>query len=138
MKTRHWAPFVMTCVVCALAAPRLGAQEPFPLPPPMAAQQGVPGSVVELDRNGDGRIDYRVIYDANGKVSQEQLDFKGTGRMDTFYYYKDGVLDRVEIDSTGTGKIDIWVYLIDGKYVQRYERDTDGDGKPDVVRKFGG
>ena len=138
MKTRHRAILVVTCVVCALAAPCLGAQSPFPAPPPLAAERGAPNSVVELDRNGDGKVDYRVIYDASGRVSQEQLDFKGTGRMDTFYYYKSGVLERVEIDSTGSGKIDIWVYLIDGKYVQRYERDTDGDGKPDIVRTFGG
>jgi hypothetical protein len=58
--------------------------------------------------------------------------------MDTFYYYKDGLLQRVEIDTKGTGKIDLWVYLTaDGNSVQRYERDTTGSGKPDVVRVFG-
>jgi hypothetical protein len=47
-------------------------------------------------------------------------------------------MSRVEIDTKGTGKIDLWVYLTDdGNSVQRYERDTTGSGKPDVVRTFG-
>jgi hypothetical protein len=71
-------------------------------------------------------------------VDHEELDFNHDGKMDTFYYYKSGRLQRVEIDSKGNGKIDIWVYLMDdGESVQRYERDTTGSGKPDVVRAFG-
>jgi hypothetical protein len=105
---------------------------------PSAATQGTPNGVVELDRDGDGRIDYRVIYDQAGLVAREEMDFNLDGRMDTFYYYTRGILQRVEIDSKNTGKIDIWVYLLDGTYIQRYERDTDGDGKPDFVRTFNG
>jgi hypothetical protein len=139
MKAHH--PLLAAlCTLCALsmmAAPPLRAQSPIPAPPP-TPPQGTPNGVVELDRNGDGKVDYRVLYDSAGRVSQEQMDFKGNGIMDTFYYYKDGVLQRVEIDSKDNGKIDIWVYLLDGKYVQRYERDTTGSGKPDIVRTFGG
>jgi hypothetical protein len=102
-----------------------------------AEPRGVPNSIVESDSTGSGVIDYRVYYDQRGKVAQEEMDYNHRGRMDTFYYYKDGVLQRVEIDSKGTGKIDIWVYLVDGSYVQRYERDTTGSGKPDLVRNFG-
>jgi hypothetical protein len=103
---------------------------------PQAPRQGAPNGVVE-DRGDNGAVYYRVFYDQRGKVEHEELDYRHSGRMDTFYYYKDGVLQRVEIDSKGTGKIDIWVYLVDGKYIQRYERDTTGSGKPDVVRNFG-
>jgi len=102
-----------------------------PLPPP-----GPANGVVE-DRSGNGDVDYRVFYDQRGKVEHEEIASRHDGRMDTFYYYKDGLLQRVEIDSKGTGKIDLWVYLLDGKYVQRYERDTTGSGKPDLVRTFG-
>ncbi len=127
----------MLCALFALAAQPLPAQSPLPAPPP-TAPPGKANGVVELDRNGDGKVDYRVLYDSAGRVSEEQMDFKGNGIMDTFYYYKGGVLQRVQIDSKDSGKIDIWVYLLDGTYVQRYERDTDGDGKPDVIRNFGG
>jgi hypothetical protein len=103
-----------------------------PAPPP-----GPPNGVVE-NHSGTGDVDYRVFYDHRGKVEHEELASRHDGKLDTFYYYKDGVLQRVEIDSKGTGKIDLWVYLTDdGKYVQRYERDTTGSGKPDVVRTFG-
>jgi hypothetical protein len=104
---------------------------------PAVSPRGAPNSIIELDMSGGGAIDYRVYYDQRGKVAREEMDYNHRGRMDTFYYYKDGVLERVEIDSKGTGKIDIWVYLVDGTYVSRYERDTTGSGKPDLVRNFG-
>jgi len=40
----------------------------------------------------------------------------------------------LEIDSGFNGKIDIWIYLLEGKYIQRYERDTTGSGKPTSSR----
>jgi hypothetical protein len=58
--------------------------------------------------------------------------------MDDFCFYEDGELVREEIDSNYDGRIDIWVYLHQGIYIERYEQDTDGDGKPDRVRQFGG
>jgi hypothetical protein len=126
-----------TSVLLALdkAAPGSSVVPPAPS---VAASNGAPDSMVELDRNGDGAIDYRVYYDSRGRVSREELDFNSDGKADTFYYYKDSVLQREEIDSHFNGSIDIRVYLLDGTYIQRYERDMDGDGKPDVVRDFGG
>lgn len=108
----------------------------LPVPPP-SSPQGPPNGVVETDSTGRGTPDYRAYYDSRGRLVREEMDYAHKGRMDTFYYYKNGLLDRVEIDSKGTGKIDIWVYLLDGKYVQRYERDTTGNGTPDLVRVFG-
>ncbi len=136
MTIRHMLTVAVAAFVLSLS---VGAQT-APLVPatPSVDTKGPPNGVVELDRNGDGQIDYRVIYDQAGVVAREEMDFNFDGKMDTFYYYKSGVLQRVEIDSKNTGKIDIWVYLLDGKYVQRYERDTDGDGKPDLVRTFNG
>ena len=110
---------------------------PFPAPPNLASPVGQPGSTVELDRSGTGVVDYRATYDERGRILTEQLDYNDDGRMDTFYYYKEGVLQRVEIDSKFIGKVDIWVYLVDGRYVRRYERDTTGTGKADFVRDFG-
>jgi hypothetical protein len=99
--------------------------------------QGPSNGVVE-ERSGNGEVEYRVFFGQRGKVEHEELDFNHDGRMDTFYYYKSGLLQRVEIDTKGSGKIDIWVYLTeDGEAVQRYERDTTRSGKPDVVRTFG-
>jgi hypothetical protein len=116
------------------AAPGSMAAPPVPTP---LLPQGAPNGTVELDRNGDGVVDYRVYYDAKGRVAREELDFNFDGKMDTFYYYEDGVLQREELDTHLDGKIDLIVYLLDGKYVKGYER-LDGNGKPYLVRDFGG
>jgi hypothetical protein len=115
----------------------LHASPNVPAAPPLPTL-GAPNAIVELDLNSDGQVDYRVVYDAKGNLAREELDFNYDGVMDTFYYYANGVLARQEIDTKSIGRIDLWIYLVDGLYVQRYERDTDGDGKPDVVRNFGG
>ncbi len=132
---------VLACLVLSSSLPALdkGAPGPaaFPAPPDLFSPVGPPNSVAEIDRNGLGIIDFRAYYDEKGKVSREELDYNDDGKMDTFYYYKDGVLQRVEIDSRFNGKVDIWIYLLDGKYVRRYERDTTGSGKPDIVRDYG-
>jgi hypothetical protein len=124
----------------ALRGLTLAAAEapPFAITPPPTASQGSPNGVTETSLGGDGVIDYRVYYDRRGSLSREELDYNHDGKADTFYYYAGGVLQRVEIDSRFSGKIDIWIYLLEGKYIQRYERDTTGSGKPDVVKDFGG
>jgi hypothetical protein len=129
--------FLALAAVLALSAgPWALADSIAPLPPP-AAPEGPPNGMLESDSTGSGTPDYRVYYDSRGRLAREEMDFSHHGRMDTFYYYKGGVLDRVEIDSKGNGKIDVWVYLLDGTYIQRYERDTTGSGRPDVVKVFG-
>ena len=128
--------FALTCVFTLLPL-AVRAQARSPAAPPIAPQ-GSPNATAEFDLNDDGHVDYRVVYDKNGKVLREDMDFNSDGVMDTFYHYANGVLIRQEIDTDDNGKVDIWVYLLDGKYIQRYERDTNGDGKPDVVRTFGG
>jgi len=128
---------LLAAVVLALAVlPNARADSIVPAAP-KAPPQGPPNGVIE-ERSGGGEVDYRVFYGRGGTVEHEELDFNRDGKMDTFYYYKGGKLSRVEIDTKGTGKIDLWVYLADdGNSVLRYERDTTGSGKPDVVRTFG-
>jgi hypothetical protein len=138
MRTAHFALVAMAFMAFAAAPslPNAYADSIIPVAPNRPSQ-GPSNGVVE-ERSGGGDVDYRVFYGSRGTVEHEELDFNHDGRMDTFYYYRSGRLQRVEIDSKGTGRIDIWVYLMDdGESVQRYERDTTGSGKPDVVRTFG-
>ena len=138
MRTLHRAgPFLFAACVLLACGALAGAQSRAVPQAPPAPPAGTPGTTVELDRDGDGVVDYRVTYDRSGSVAEEDMDFNNDGKMDTFYYYTRGVLQRVEIDSNNDGKVDIWVTILDGTYVQRYEQDTDFDGKPDRVRDFG-
>lgn len=107
-------------------------------PPLPLLNPGQPASAkTETDTNGDGVVDYIVIFDKNGRKALEESDFNGDGKMDDFLYFMDGVPSKEEIDSSFDGKIDVWVYLSEGIYIQKYERDLNGDGVPDVVKDFG-
>ncbi len=92
---------------------------------------------IEMDRNYDGKVDYKAEYNKDGKMETEEMDYNYDGKMDDFYYYDDdGILAREEIDSNFDGKIDIWIYLYKGIYIKKYEKDTNFDGKIDVVKDY--
>ncbi len=110
------------------------ADSTTPQPPPVRA--GQPGTRVDMDRNDDGTTDYTIFFDQKGKKEHEEFDFNYDGKMDDYLYYAEGIASREEIDSNFDGKIDVWVYLVNGIYVKKYERDLNGDGKPDVVKDF--
>jgi hypothetical protein len=120
-----------------LAAALGSAQVPPIAGATIAPPRGSPGTSSALDTNGDGVVDYSVVYDRGGLVAEEDMDSNFDGKMDTFYYYRGGDLQRVEIDSNFDGKVDIWIAVLDGKFVTGYQRDTDGDGKADLVKDFG-
>jgi hypothetical protein len=102
-----------------------------------SSRVGKKWSLIELDRNNDGRTDHVMLLDERGGKVYEELDFNFDGEMDDFCFYTAGTLVREEIDSNFDGQIDIWVYLKKGIYVERYERDTNFDGKIDIVKKYG-
>jgi hypothetical protein len=106
-----------------------------PPPPPLTIGQVLPKS--ETDANGDGAIDYVVYFDTKGVKEHEEYDYNSDGQMDDFLYFVDGIPKREEIDSDFNGKIDLWIYILEGKYVQKYEKDTNGDGIPDVTKSYG-
>ncbi|MCD6120518.1 MAG: hypothetical protein J7K04_01615 [Spirochaetales bacterium] len=91
---------------------------------------------LEADRNFDGKVDYIADFNEKGKMVSQKLDYNYDGVMDDFYYYKDGVLEKQEIDSNYDTKIDIWIYLYKGVYIKKYEKDTDHDGKPDIIKDY--
>jgi len=102
-------------------------------PSPMGAKN----SMLEHDSDGDGRPDYALHYDASGQLALEELDYNLDGRMDDFRHFRAGVPVREEIDSDFDGRVDIWVSILNGSLIEGYERDTNGDGKPDVVQSYG-
>ena len=118
-----------------LAAGAMSAQTPAAPPAGIVSKGGEP--LIEIDRNEDGVVDYRIMNGFRGLVEREELDYNYDGAMDDFYYYENGLLVREEIDSDYNGKVDIWVYLTEGQYIKRWERDLNGDGTPDTSKDFG-
>lgn len=91
---------------------------------------------VKSDENDDGETDYILYYTSSGNKVAEVMDFNYDGKMDDFYFYKNGVLQFRQIDSNFDGKIDIWVYITKGVYIKKFERDSDFDGEIDFVKDY--
>ncbi len=89
-----------------------------------------------IDRNRDGTVDYAAMFDARNRKVIEAIDHNHDGFMDNFYFFEGGILVRQEIDTNNNGRVDLWVFLSDGIYVRKYERDTNHDGIPDVIRLY--
>lgn len=127
--------FAIAAALCLLAAGTAGAQA-APAAPPVGILKKGSEPRIELDLNEDGRIDYVLVNYPGGLPEHEEFDYNLDGEMDDFVYYKDGLPVREEIDSDYDGKVDIWVHLSEGKYIVRWERDLDGDGRPDRSQSF--
>lgn len=89
------------------------------------------------DTNGDGRVDYALELNDEGRKQTEAMDFNFDGLMDDFYYYRNGVLWREELDTNFDREIDLWIFMHDGVRVAGYDRDTDFDGTIDIRRRYG-
>ncbi|MDA3948226.1 MAG: hypothetical protein PF508_03285 [Spirochaeta sp.] len=89
------------------------------------------------DTRNDGRTDYALKRDDQGRKWFEAVDFNGDGLMDDFYLYSSGTLVRQELDTNFDGAIDLWIHMHDGVRVAGYERDTNYDGTIDLVKEFG-
>ncbi|MCX5739541.1 MAG: hypothetical protein NTZ61_13795 [Proteobacteria bacterium] len=93
----------------------------------------------EVDRDGKGVRDAFYLYQGDALV-EERHDTKGSGHIDRIVRYQGRRLTRTEEDRDGNGQLDAWsTYALDAggaEVVVRVERDTKGDGKPDVFEDF--
>lgn len=69
---------------------------------------------VEIDRNGDGKVDERWINDINGVLSRHEGDDDFDGRFEVESDAKSGRLVTVTLDSNGDGKPDSVSHLQNG------------------------
>jgi len=94
----------------------------------------------ELDLNRDGKIDVISYFDADGNLDREDMDSDYDGVFDWTDHYQKGVRVMSEYDTDQDGKPNVFKYYIraeDGTmYLDRKERDEDGDGKIDVWERF--
>lgn len=93
-------------------------------------------SLEQTDRNGDGIMDLEEHFDDRGHLTESREDDGFTGRLNlTWYYNSSGQADRAEKDSDGDGKPDLWFYYIANR-IHKVEEDTNRDGKPDLWEEY--
>jgi hypothetical protein len=94
----------------------------------------------ELDLNRDGKIDVISYFDDDGNLDREDMDSDYDGVFDWTDHYQKGSRVMSEYDTDQDGKPNVFKYYIksdDGRmYLDRKERDEDGDGKIDVWERF--
>jgi hypothetical protein len=97
------------------------------VPPPPEAS--VPREV-KKDLNFDGKVDRIEKFDAKGQIAEIIADTTGDGKMDNWAYFNEGKIQKAERDSDADGKPDTYV-AYDGKTgkIKMIEADSTGDGR---------
>jgi antitoxin component YwqK of YwqJK toxin-antitoxin module len=89
-----------------------------------------------VDENGDGRFDFKEIYNGQGKLIQSEEEPDKTGRFTLSWFYDDTeIAVRAEKDRNGDGHTDVW-YAYKQNRLAAVTEDTNGDGKPDLWEKY--
>ena len=84
----------------------------------------------EYDDNHDGRSDRFLIYRSD-VLSKVEMDRNGDGKIDEWETYdREGTLERVEQDENFDGRPDAWSLYKNGM-IESSRHDTDFDGRPD-------
>jgi hypothetical protein len=89
-----------------------------------------------VDENGDGRPDFKEIYNGQGKIirSEEKPDKSGHFTLIWFFDATETAV-RAEKDRDDDGQIDIWYHYRQNRLTALAE-DTDGDGQPDLWEEY--
>jgi hypothetical protein len=83
------------------------------------APGGDPIERIELDQDGDGRLERVFVYDA-GRLREESSDTNGDGAFDRFQQFDaSGSLTMREEDVDGDEEIDVRTAYADGRIVRR-------------------
>ena len=94
----------------------------------------------EIDLNRDGATDVVSYFDEDGNLEREEMDSDYDGRFDWTDHYKDGVRVMSEYDTDYDGTPNMFKYYIEGDdgmvYLDRKERDENGDGRIDLWERF--
>jgi antitoxin component YwqK of YwqJK toxin-antitoxin module len=86
---------------------------------------------IEIDRDGDGKIDRWEYYGADQKLEKVGISRQNDGIVDAWAYSApDGTMARLEISTARDGKVTRTEYYEGGALV-RAEEDTHAGGRPD-------
>jgi hypothetical protein len=91
---------------------------------------------IEVDRDGDGKVDRWEYYGANDTLEKVGVSRRNDGIPDAWAYEgPDGSLARLEISTAHDGKVSRTEYYEHGVLV-RSEEDTAGSGRPNKWETF--
>ena len=86
---------------------------------------------IELDADGNGKVERWDFYGQDGKLARVGLSQKNDGVMDAEALYTEGgALARLRISTKRDGRFDRTEFY-ENNLLVRSEDDTNGDGKPD-------
>ncbi len=93
---------------------------------------------IVADRNLDGKSDFAtLVYPGSYVKKMEVLDLDYDGIIDDYTFYdEEGKVSFQIIDHNKDGNADLWIQVKQGKFVQRFQRDKNGDGVVDIDRVF--
>lgn len=117
------------------------------------------GRIIKEDSDNDGQTDRIVHLDPSGDIVKLEADTNGDREIDTFQYYRCGVVEQIERDTDADGCVDERDLLQNGKTTTRqylnikgeivsiltfdgeqrpleWRRDTTGDGRMDTVYQY--
>ena len=93
--------------------------------------KGTEVTLVERDRDGDGRVDAWEYYDPEQRLVKVGFSLGGDGVLDSWAYRNsDGQIARIEVSTRRDGAVDRWEYYEKGQ-LARVEEDADHDGRVD-------
>jgi hypothetical protein len=91
---------------------------------------------IEIDKDGDGKIDRREYYGPGQKLEKVGLSLRHDEKLDRVEYYEHDVMVRAEEDTDADGRFDKWE-TYDGPRVASVAFDTSQNGVPDRRLTYG-
>jgi antitoxin component YwqK of YwqJK toxin-antitoxin module len=92
--------------------------------------------IVKEDSDNDTKTDRIVHLSPSGDIIKLEADTNYDRKMDTFQYYKHGVVERIERDTTGDGQIDQTIRFDDQRRPVESRHDLDKDGRMETFRRY--
>jgi hypothetical protein len=93
---------------------------------------------IEIDKNGDGKVDRWEYYGANQKLEKVGTSRANDGKEDAWSFFDaSGAVSRIEVSTKRDGKANRIEYYEKDALV-RVEEDTDGDGRVDKWESYEG
>ena len=131
------APYALACTIMLAACGSAGrAPETKRRVEPVYDPQTGRLTLLKYDSQGGGKPDTFCYMDGS-RVVRIEVDEDGDGRIDRWEYYGPGQqLEKIGFSRANDGKVDAWSYLNSDGSVSRIELSTRRDGRVDRIEHY--